>query len=42
VKAYLSEKRLDDARRMLSLRRPDPSRIPIAGLAAVHRSPKRR
>ena len=36
VKAYLGAGRLDDARRMLSVRRPNPSGIPIAGLAAVH------
>src|SRR5271156_4711221 len=36
LKAYLSADRLDDARRMLRVRRPHPSGIPIAGLAAVH------
>jgi hypothetical protein len=36
VKAYLGAGRLDEARRMLRLRRPNPSGIPIAGLAAVH------
>jgi hypothetical protein len=36
VKAYLGMGRLDEARRMLTLRRPNPSGIPIAGLAAVH------
>ena len=37
LKAYLSADRLDDARRMLSVRRrPGPSGIPVAGLAAVH------
>src|SRR6266571_2889558 len=36
VKADLSADRLDDARRMLSVRRPGPSGIPVAGLAAVH------
>ena len=36
VKAYLGAGRPDDARRMLSLRRPGPSGIPVAGLAAVH------
>ena len=35
VKADLSADRLDDARRMLSVRRPGPSGIPVAGLAAV-------
>ena len=36
LKAYLGANRLDDARRMLSVRRPNPSRVPVAGLAAVH------
>jgi hypothetical protein len=36
LKAYLSADRLGDARRMLSVRRPGPSGIPVAGLAAVH------
>ena len=36
LKAYLSADRLDDARRMLSVRRSGPSGIPVAGLAAVH------
>jgi hypothetical protein len=36
LKAYLSADRLDDARRMLSERRPHPWGIPVAGLAAVH------
>ena len=36
LKAYLGADRLDDARRMLSMRRPNPSGIPVAGLAAVH------
>ena len=36
VKAYLSADRLEDARRMLSVRRPGLSGIPVAGLAAVH------
>ena len=36
VKAYLSADRLDDARRMLSVRRPGLSGIPLAGLVAVH------
>ena len=34
LKAYLGADRLDDARRMLSLRRPGPSGIPVAGLGA--------
>jgi tetratricopeptide (TPR) repeat protein len=36
VKAYLSADRLADARRMLSVRRPGLSAIPVVGLAAVH------
>ena len=36
LKAYLSADRLDDARRMLSVRRRGLSGIPVAGLAAVH------
>src|SRR6266404_2157835 len=36
LKAYLGADRLDDAHRMVSLRRPNPSGIPVAGLAAVH------
>jgi tetratricopeptide (TPR) repeat protein len=36
VKAYLGAGRLDEARRILSARRSNPSGIPIAGLAAVH------
>jgi tetratricopeptide (TPR) repeat protein len=36
LKAYLSADRLDDARRMLRVRRPDPSGVPVAGLAVVH------
>ena len=35
LKAYLSADRLDDARRMLSLRRSSNSDVPVAGLAAV-------
>src|SRR5712692_3453010 len=35
LKAYLSADRLDDASRMLSVRRPGSSGIPVAGLAAV-------
>ena len=34
LKAYLSA-RLDDARRVANVRRPGPSGIPVAGLAAV-------
>jgi tetratricopeptide (TPR) repeat protein len=33
LKAYLSADRLDDVRRMQSMRRPGPSGIPIAGVA---------
>ena len=36
LKAYLGADRPDDARRMLSVRRPGSSGIPVAGLAAVH------
>ena len=36
LKAYLSVNRLDDARRVLSSRRPRPSGIPVAGLAPAH------
>ena len=36
LKAYLSTDRPDEARRMLSLRRPRPSGIPVGGLAAMH------
>ena len=36
LKAYLGADRRDDARRLLSVRRPNPSGIPIAGWAAVH------
>jgi Tfp pilus assembly protein PilF len=36
VKAYLGANRPDDARRMLNVRRPGPSSLPVAGLAAVH------
>jgi Tfp pilus assembly protein PilF len=36
LKAYLGADRLDDARRMLSVRRPGASGIPVAGLAAGH------
>src|SRR6202023_2996309 len=34
LKAYLGADRSDDARRMLSVRRPGPSGITVAGLAA--------
>jgi len=36
LKAYLGADRLDDARRMLSVRRPGSSGIPVTGLEAVH------
>ncbi len=36
LKAYLSADRLDDARRLLSMRRPGAAGIPIAGLAPLH------
>jgi len=36
LKAYLGAGRPDDARRMLSGRRRGSSRLPVAGLAAVH------
>jgi hypothetical protein len=35
LKAYLSANRLDDARRLLKVRRPNPSGIPVAGAAAL-------
>jgi tetratricopeptide (TPR) repeat protein len=35
LKAYLGADRPDDARRMMSMRRPDPAGIPVAGLAAA-------
>jgi hypothetical protein len=36
LKAYLGADRLDDARRMLGVRRRGSSGIPVAGLPAVH------
>jgi hypothetical protein len=36
LKAYLAADRRHHARRMLSVRHPDPSGIPVAGLAAMH------
>jgi hypothetical protein len=36
LKAYAGADRLDDARRMLSVRRRGSSTLPVAGLAAVH------
>jgi len=35
LKAYLGADRLDDARRLLRVRRPNPSGIPVAGAAAL-------
>jgi hypothetical protein len=36
LRAYLSVDRLEEARRLISARRPGASGIPVAGLAAVH------
>ena len=36
LRAYLEEGRHDDARRLLAARRPGPSALPVAGLAALH------
>jgi tetratricopeptide (TPR) repeat protein len=36
LKAYLNAGRMDDARRLVRTRRRDSSRIPVAGLDAVH------
>jgi tetratricopeptide (TPR) repeat protein len=36
LKAYLEADRLDDARRLLSTRRPGASGVPVAGVAAVN------
>ena len=36
LKAYLGADRPDDARRLLGVRRPRASAVPVAGLAAVH------
>src|SRR5580704_15724772 len=36
LKAYLGADRQDDAHRVLSVRRPGSSGVPVAGLAAVH------
>jgi hypothetical protein len=35
LKAYLGADRPDDAHRMLRVRRPGASAVPVAGLAAV-------
>jgi hypothetical protein len=36
LRAYVGADRLEDARRMLSVRRRGSSNIPVAGLAAMH------
>jgi tetratricopeptide (TPR) repeat protein len=36
LRAYLSADRLEDARRLISVRRPGASGIPVMGVAAVH------
>ena len=36
LKAYLSDGRLENARRLLDQRRPGPVGVPVAGLAALH------
>jgi hypothetical protein len=36
LKAYLNANRLDDARRLLSMRRPGASGVPLMGIAAVY------
>ena len=36
LKAYLNADRLEEARRLLSVRRPGASGVPVAGIAAVH------
>jgi hypothetical protein len=36
LKAYLEADRPEDARRLLSERRPGPAGVPVAGLASVH------
>jgi len=36
LRAYLSADRLEDARRLISTRRPGASGIPVVGVAAVH------
>jgi len=36
LKAYLAADRTDDVRRMLTGRRRGSTRIPVAGLAALH------
>jgi hypothetical protein len=36
LKAYLNADRLEEARRLLSARRPGASGVPVAGVEAVH------
>jgi hypothetical protein len=36
LKAYIEASRLDDARRLLAVRRPGASGVPVMGIAAVH------
>ena len=36
LKAYLNADRLEEARRLLSARRPGASGVPVTGVAAVH------
>src|SRR5262244_2526647 len=36
LKAYLSADRLEEARRLLSVRRPGASGVPVIGVAVVH------
>ena len=36
LKAYINANRLEDARRLLSLRRPGASGVPVMGVATVH------
>ena len=36
LKAYLNADRLDDARRLLGVRRPGASGVPVSGVAALH------
>lgn len=36
LKAYLEANRLEQARRLLGARRPGPSSVPVAGVAALH------
>ena len=36
LKAYINADRLDEARRLLGMRRPGASGVPVMGVAAVH------